>query len=194
VSAGPKRKLTAAEYLAIELAAPHKSEFYAGEMFAVAGGSYDHNRVKDNLAGLLHTAFSGGPCFAVTSDMKVKVSATGLYSYPDVAVVCGAPEFEPGGRDVLLNPRVVVEVLSDSTEGYDRGLKFLQYQLASLQEYVSLSQTEAVAERYVRRPDGTWVYTSVQGLAAEFAFATVPARVRLADVYDGVTFPGRPPR
>jgi Uma2 family endonuclease len=195
MTALPKPKLTETEYLAIEEKAEFKSEFYRGEMFAMSGASYDHNRAKDNLARHLNNQLDGGPCSAVTSDMKVKVDATGLFVYPDVVVVCGEPRFLAGRRDVLLNPAVVIEVLSPSTEAYDRGAKFRQYeQVPSLREIVLVAQDEAVCERYVRQPDGTWVRSAVTRLEDELVFATVPARIRLADVYAGVTFPEAPPR
>lgn len=191
----PKPKLTEAEYLAIEEKAEFKSEFYRGEMFAMSGASYSHNLVKDNLAGELHQQLKGGPCRKLTSDMKVRVNRTGLYTYPDVVVVCGEPEFLEGRDDVLLNPTAIVEVLSPSTEKYDRGAKFRQYeQIPSLREIILVAQDEPVVERFVRLPDGTWNRVLVTGLDSELAFASVAARVRLADVYAGVTFPETPPR
>lgn len=195
MSAVPKQKLTEAEYLAIERAAPFRSEFYRGEMFAMAGATYDHNRAKENLVFELMSRFKSGPCRTLSSDMKVKVSATGLYTYPDVLIVCGPPEFDGGGRDCLLNPKVVIEVLSDSTERYDRGEKFRQYQrVESMTEYVLVSQDEPLVEVFARQPDGTWLLTTASGLAAELVLASVSARVPLADVYTGVTFPERPLR
>jgi len=190
MSALPKKKLTEAEYLAVERTAECKSEFYAGEMFAMAGATFDHNRAKDNLARHLGNQLDGGPCFPLTSDMRVKVSATGLCTYPDIVVVCGEPVFDGATRDTVLNPTVVVEVLSDSTERYDRGTKFRHYQqIPSLQEYLLVAQDEPACERFVRQPDGTWNLTTVIGLAGELAFASIPARVPLADIYAGVAFP-----
>lgn len=190
MSAVPKSKLTPAEYLAIERAAEFKSEYLNGEMFAMAGASLRHTRIKDNLARALNDQFEGGPCVAATSDVRVKVSATGLYTYPDVVIICHPPELEDGRRDTLLNPRVIIELLSDSTESYDRGSKFRHYQrIPSLQEYVLVSQTEAVCERFVRQPNETWVLTTVTGMDGELAFATVSARVPLAKIYAGVAFP-----
>ncbi|MDB5307502.1 MAG: uncharacterized protein JWO38_1704 [Gemmataceae bacterium] len=195
MSAGSKKKLTEAEYLAIERAAEFKSEFFNGEMFAMAGATYDHNRIKDNLASVLNSRLAGGPCFALTSDMKVKVSKTGLYAYPDIVILCGEPQFGDGSRDTILNPAVVIEVLSPSTEKYDRGAKFRQYQkLESLNEYVLVSQDEPICERFVRQPDDSWMLTSATGLAAELCFGTVPVRVALAAIYEGVVFPDAPVR
>jgi len=195
MSAAPKPKLTAAEYLAIERAAPYKSEFFGGEMFAMSGASPAHNRVKDNLIGALAAALRGTGCYTHSSDQRVRVDATGLYTYPDILILCGPGEFAADDPYTLLDPKVIIEVLSDSTRGYDRGAKARQYKrLPSLQEYVLVEQDEAVIDRYVRQPGGSWDATTVEGLAAEFAFASVAARVPMADVYAGVAFPETPSR
>ncbi|MBX9578754.1 MAG: Uma2 family endonuclease [Gemmataceae bacterium] len=194
MSAVPEpRKLTAAEYLERERAATEKSEFYDGVMYAMAGASPAHNDAKDNLAGELHAQFKGGRCRANVSDQRVRTGPGGLYTYPDLVITCGTREYAADDPNTLTNPTAVVEVLSDGTESYDRGDKFLLYQrIASLREYVLVSQRGPVVERYVRQADGTWTYSAVVGLDAEFAFATAPARVRLADIYAGVTFPENP--
>jgi Uma2 family endonuclease len=189
------RKLAAAEYLVIERAAPFRSEFYAGEMFAMAGASPAHNRIKDNLIVSLGGALRGTDCCTLSSDQRVRVDATGLYTYPDVLVLCGPGEFAPDDADTLLNPKVIVEILSDSTEKYDRGVKFRHYQrISSCGEYVLIAQDEPLAERFVRQLGGDWLLTSVSGLGAELAFSSVPARVQLADLYVGVRFPEQPLR
>ena len=186
----PKRKLTEAEYLAIEWAAAFKSEFYNGEMFAMAGASREHNRIKDNLIAELGSHFKGGPCQTYSSDQRLKVSKTGLYTYPDIVIVCGQAEYAESDRDTLVNPTAVIEILSPTTEKYDRGVKFRQYQkLPSLKEYVLVSQDEPVCERFVRQPDETWVLTTVTGLGGELSFASAPARIPLTDIYAGVEFP-----
>lgn len=190
MTAQPKKKLTAAEYLAIERKAEFKSEFYAGETFAMAGASTTHNRVKDNLIVQLGMRMLGGPCQSYSSDQRVLVDRTGLYTYPDIVIVCGEPEFADGDRDTITNPRVVIEVLSESTEGYDRGTKFQHYrQIPSLQVYVLVAQDEARIEQFVRQADGTWVLQIFADPAGAFTLATVGATVPLADVYRGVTFP-----
>jgi Uma2 family endonuclease len=195
MSAAPKSKLVPAEYLAIERRARFKSEYFNGEMFAMAGASYEHNRAKDNLAAALNTAVQGGPCFALTSDMRVKISATGLYTYPDIVVVCGEPAFEDDTHDTLLNPQVIVEVLSDSTEGYDRGATFRHYQLIpEFQEYILVSQDEPLCERFVRQPDDSWLLTKVSNLDGELRFATIQFRIKLSAVFAGVDFPETPGR
>jgi Uma2 family endonuclease len=185
-----KTLLTPQEYLAKERRAEFRSEFYRGEMFAMAGATWEHTRIKDNLARQAGNQLEGGPCQVATSDLRVKVRATGLYTYPDIVIVCDEPQFEDSQFDTLLNPRVVVEVLSDSTEKYDRGTKFAHYrQVPSIQEYVLVAQDQPLVERYVRQDDGTWVLTVFQDLAQTFAFGSVAAQVSLADIYRGVAFP-----
>lgn len=189
MSAVPKRKLTEAEYLAIERAAEFKSEFYNGEMFAMAGASREHNRVKENLIVEVGGRLKGGPCQTFSSDQRVKVEPTGLYTYPDIVVVCGRPEYAETDRDTLVNPTVVIEVLSPSTQKYDRVAKLRFYKkLASLREYVLVSQHAPEYERYTRQEDGTWSWTLVEGLADELIFESIPVRVPMTDVYAGVTF------
>lgn len=193
MSTAPTPKLTPAQYLALERKAAFKSEYLKGELFAMAGANYEHTRVNDNLVIELGGRLKGGPCFLLSRDMRVKVSPTGLYTYPDVVIICGPPEFEDDHGDTLLNPQVVIEILSDSTERYDRGAKFRHYQqVASLREYVLVAQNEPVCERFVRQPDDNWMLTTVTGLEGELALATVPVRVHLADIYAGVIFPENP--
>ncbi len=194
MSAVPKRKLSPAEYLAIEKKAEFKSEFFNGEMFAMAGASRPHNRVKDNLIIRIGSQLLSGPCQTFSSDQRVLVDRTGLYTYPDLLIVCGEVESMEDDEDTITNPRVIVEVLSPSTERYDRGAKFRNYQqVPSLTEYVLVAQDEAVVERFVRQADGTWGYTSFVGLEAVLAFSSVPVQVPLADLYAGVEFPDPPP-
>jgi len=193
MSAMPKpRKLTFAEYLAFELKAERKSEFYDGEMFLMAGASREHNILSRNLTAELHLRLKGGSCQVFHSDLRLKVDRTGLWCYPDLMIVCGAPEFAAENRDTLTNPKVVIEVLSDSTERYDRTTKFRHYkQLPSVQEYVLVSQDEPLVERYTRSPDGTWAQTDFVGLDVDMVLATVQVSVPMADVYRGVEFPSQ---
>lgn len=193
MSAVPKGKFTARDYLAIERDAPFKSEFHNGEMFAMAGASREHNRIKENLIGELFARLKGGPCQTYSSDQRVLVEVTGLYTYPDIVVLCGQAATDPNDRDTLVNPTALIEILSPSTERHDRGAKFRNYQqIPSLIEYVLVSQDEAVCERYVRQADGSWGLVWFVGLSATLAFTSVPARIPLADVYAGVTFPESP--
>jgi Uma2 family endonuclease len=195
MSAVPKSSLSPQEYLNIERKAPYKSEFYRGEMFAMAGASEELCLVKDNLAREVGYQLKTGPCRVVTSDLRVKVDPTGLYTYPDVVVYCDRPRFEDETFDTLLNPQIIVEVLSDSTERYDRGAKFRHYrQIDSLREVVLAAQDRPLVERHVRQNDGSWLMTEFSGLENVLEFATVPARVPLAEIYRGVEFPDPLPR
>ena len=190
MSTVPKRLLSPQEYLAKERLAEFRSEFYRGEMFAMAGASWEHTLAKDNLARETGIQLKSGPCRVLTSDMRVKVDATGLYTYPDIVVVCDEPQFEDDEFDTLLNPRVIVEVLSDSTEQYDRGAKFAQYkQVPSIQEYILVVQGRPLVERHVRQPNGSWFPTVFNDLSQTFGFATIPVQVPLAEIYSGVKFP-----
>lgn len=189
MSAVARARLTPAEYLAIERRADFRSEYFEGEMFAMAGARYDHNRIKDNIAYETRAQLKGGPCIPITSDMRVKVSKTGLYTYPDVVVVCGQPDLEDAHGDTLLNPKVIVEVLSESTEQYDRGKKFRHYrQIASLQEYVLVAHDRPLVESFVRQGDGAWLLTEFPGLGNTFVFGALPVQIKLEDIYAGVSF------
>lgn len=191
MSTAPKRLLSPAEYLAQERAAEFRSEYYRGEMFAMAGARFPHCLAKDNLAAEIRTQLKDGPCRVVTSDQRVKVDRAGLYTYPDVVIVCGEPKFEDDVLDTLVNPQVIIEVLSESTEKYDRGAKFGLYrELDSLIEYILVAQDQPLVERYVRQPDGSWLFREFRGLSQSLEFTSVPARVPLAEIYRGVTFPG----
>lgn len=182
--------LTSQEYLARERNADFKSEFFRGETFAMAGATYEHTRVKDNVARHTGNQLDGSPCQVLTSDMRLKIDATGLYTYPDIIVVCGELQFEDKVFDTLKNPRVLIEVLSDSTEEYDRGVKFAHYrQLPSVQEYVLIAQDRPLVERFVRQPDDSWLMTAFSDMAQTFSFASIAVKVTLADIYRGVDFP-----
>jgi Uma2 family endonuclease len=193
MTAIPKRKLTEEQYLAIERAAEFKSEYYDGEMFAMAGASYPHNRIKDNLHGELYIALRNGPCKALTSDMRVKAANSSSYSYPDLVVLCGEPKFTDAKKDTLLNPRAIIEVLSPSTEDFNRGGKRRRYQMIeSLQEYVLVAQDRADIERYVRQTNGNWEQSILAGLDATLEFPSLEVSIPVSAIYAGVTFPEQP--
>ena len=182
--------LTPQEYLVIERKAEFKSEFHDGEMFAMAGASFEHTRIKDNVARHAGNQLAEGPCQILTSDMRVKVDATGLYTYPDIVVVCDEPKFEDKVFDTLLNARAIVEVLSDSTEQYDRGTKLKHYRkIPSGQEVVLIAQDRPLVERYVRQADNGWLLTEIADLTATFEFSSVRVKIAMTDVYRGVDFP-----
>ncbi len=189
MSALRKTKLTVQEYLAIENAAEYRSEFFDGEMFAMAGATAPHIRITLSLAAELRARFKGGRCEALPIDQRVKVERTGLYTYPDVVIVCGPIEYSESDPLSLINPVAIIEVLSPSTEKYDRGIKFRSYkQIPSLIEYIVVAQDEALCDRFIRQSDGSWGWVSFVGLDAELAFTSVPARIPLAEIYAGVTF------
>jgi Uma2 family endonuclease len=178
-----KQKLTVSEYLAAERQAERRSEFFNGEVFAMAGGSREHNRIKENLVGELYGQLKGSECQTYSSDQRVLIAATGLYTYPNVVVLCGPGVYDPADRDTLTNPVALIEVLSSSTERYDRGAKFRGYQqIPSMLEYVLVAQDEAVCERYVRQSDGSWALVSFVELNASLTLTSVPARIPLADI------------
>jgi Uma2 family endonuclease len=182
-----KQKLTVSEYLAAERQSERRNEFFNGEVFAMAGGSREHNRIKENLVGELYGQLKGSACQTYSSDQRVLIEASGLYTYPDVVILCGPGAYDPADRDTLTNPVALIEVLSSTTERYDRGDKFRGYQqIPSMLEYVLVAQDEAVCERYVRQSDGSWALVSFVGSNAVLAFTSIPARIPLADIYAGV--------
>jgi Uma2 family endonuclease len=163
--AEPARKLsyTFAEYLAIDEASETKHEYVNGEIYAMSGGTLEHSELAANLIRLLGTQLLGRPCVVYTSDARVRVLATGLATYPDVSVVCGQIERDPENKNTLTNPVVLVEVLSDSTEGYDREEKFSHYRrIPSLREYLLVSQHERRIEHFSRNDDGSWTLRDVE--------------------------------
>ena len=189
MSTVPRSLLTPQEYLERERRAETRSEFYRGEMFAMSGASWEHTLIKDNFSREAGLKLKGGSCKVLTSDLRVKVDASGVYTYPDIVIVCQEPQFEDQVFDTLLNPRVIVEVLSESTEKYDRGLKFGNYrQLLSLQEYILVSQDRVLVERFVRQGDNTWVLTVFDEPGTGFSFGTIEAEIPLDEIYRGVTF------
>ena len=190
MSTQPLPTMTAEQYLAIERDCQTRHEFYRGEMFAMSGATRAHNQIVFNLAGLLHAQLADRDCSAFVSDMRVNISPTGLYTYPDGIITCEEPRFEDGQLDTLLNPQVLIEVLSDSTEKYDRGKKFEHYrQIVSLREYVVISQDHAQIEHFARQADGQWVLSEASGLDAELELPAVECRLPLAEVYAKVQFP-----
>jgi len=175
------------EYLRLERQAEHKSEYLNGEIFAMSGASRKHNLLTINIGGSLHQQLRGKPCEVYASDMRVKVRATGLYTYPDVVVVCGEPEFEDEHIDTLLNPTLLVEVLSPSTERYDRIAKTSYYRtLDSLKEHLLVSQDEIRVEHYVKQADGTWLLIEHRSLDSDVELQSIGCLLGLRDIYDKV--------
>ena len=189
MSAHAQPRLTPEQYLEIERAAERKSEYYNGRMYAMAGASAAHVLVTANLTGEVRSALKGRPCLVFHSDLRVRVPPAVLYAYPDLAVVCGKPAYAEPGRDTLLNPTAIIEVLSPSTEAYDRGLKFALYRkIESLQEYVLVSQTDARIEVFRRKPGEKWELSEFTGLDAVCQFESLDCSVALSEVYQNVPF------
>ena len=182
-SAAAHTHLTPEEYLAFERKATTKHEYLNGQIVAMSGASFAHNFLTMNTANQLYNQLIGGECQVATSDMRVKVTQIDSYFYPDVVVVCGEPRAEDDTFDTLLNPTVVVEVLSPSTETYDRGEKFEHYQqIASLKEYVLISQDKIRVEHYHRQETG-WMQTEFRGLEDVLSLLSIGYELRLQDVY-----------
>ena len=189
MSTAPARQFTSAEYLAFERDAETKHEFFAGEIFAMAGASPMHNLIASNLVRELSARLKERPCRVFGSDQRVKVDVTGLYTYPDVTVVCGEMEFDDDQKDSLLNPRVIIEVLSEATESYDRGKKFEHYRrLPSLQEYLLVAQDKMHVERYRRRGDHEWLLWETDDRDGVVSLASIEIDLPMAEIYDKVTF------
>jgi len=189
MSAQAQPRLTPEQYLEAERAAELKHEYYNGQMYAMSGGSYRHAQIIGNLTIELGTGLKRRPCSVVPNDLRLRVSPNGLYTYPDVIVICGDPRFADDRRDTLLNPALIAEVLSPSTEAYDRGFKSAQYRTVdSLEAYALVSQLEPRVEVFRRQPGGHWLLSEAVGLDAVCQFDSLDCAVPLAEIYAKVTF------
>jgi Uma2 family endonuclease len=189
VASNPISKLTEEQYLAIERAAEFKSEFLDGEMFAMSGASTQHNRLHQNLSGELWFRLRGTGCEAFLSDMRVKVGQSGMYTYPDISVVCGKPLLADDYQDSLLNPIVLFEILSPSTEKYDRGLKFQNYRtIESLKDYLLVDQTKIRIEHYTRQAGNLWTLRDYQHVDEELKIDSIGVSIPLNGIYERVEF------
>jgi Uma2 family endonuclease len=188
----PKAFLTPEEYLAAERRNECKSEYIDGEMVAMTGASRWHNIIGVNFTTSLHRQLTGRPCEVYANDMRVKIASRRdyAYTYPDVVVVCGEPQFEDGHLDTLLNPAVLIEVLSESTERYDRGKKFSFYRtIESLTEYVLVAQDEYRIEQYTKQSDGRWMLSDHRSPDDVVELASVRCTLALREVYEKVSLP-----
>jgi Uma2 family endonuclease len=189
----PAQRFTPQEYLRLEAAAEVKHEFHRGEILAMSGGTYRYSRVTANLITVLGIQLRGSPCFPLEGNMRVRLATEDRYVYPDASVVCGEPKFDAldANQTTIINPKVVVEVLSESTEGYDRGPKFTAYRdLESLDEYVLVSQDRPLIETFLRQRDGTWSFAAWQGIEAVASLRSLGVQLPLAELYTGLTFGG----
>jgi Uma2 family endonuclease len=183
----PRTFLTPEQYLATERAAEYKSEYYAGEMFAMSGAREAHNLIQGNLYVELRRQLRQRACRFYTSDMRVRVNASGLYTYPDATALCGEPLFLDDVRDTLLNPHLIVEILSPSTEAYDRGRKFGHYRtVESLREYLLISAERVSAELFIRQADGRWLLSAATQMEEVLDLQSIGCRIALADLYEDV--------
>jgi Uma2 family endonuclease len=179
--------MTAAEYFALERTSEQKHEYLGGQVFAMAGGSPKHNLVCGNLIGALRDRLRGRRCAVMPSDQHVYVEGTQLGTYPDVTVLCAAGEFHPDFPQSLVNPSILVEVLSPSTEAYDRGAKFDHYtRIASLREYLLVATDRFAVDHFLREADGTWRLTTVRGLESVLRLPSVDVGIPLAEVYENL--------
>lgn len=188
MSTQPQRKfLTSTEYLEIERKAEFKSEYFNGEVFAMAGTSRAHSRISTNVLRILDTQLLQRDCNVYSSDLRVKIRKVDKYTYPDVVLTCGREVFEDDYVDTLLNPVVIIEILSASTEAYDRGIKFQHYQfIDSLAEYILIVQDAVRVEQYVRQSDHTWLYSAYQNLDDVVKLESVNCEMTLKDIYNKV--------
>jgi len=186
-----RRWISPEEYLELEALADTKSEYFDGEIFAIEGTSFEHSLICSNLMNSLRSQLGEGPCLVVATDQRVLVSETGLYTYPDLMVVCDKPELVGSRPQSLLNPRLIVEILSDSTEHYDRGQKFEHYRkIATLQEYVLVSSDRRLIECRTRR-EGTdeWMVAFCADQGGRIRLNSIDCSLELDEVYRNVELP-----
>jgi Uma2 family endonuclease len=190
MSTAAVKRYSVDEYLALERASRDiKHEFLDGEIFAMAGASEPHNLIAMNFASELRAALKSRDCRVYPSDMRVQCP-TGLFTYPDVSVVCGPREFADDRNDTLLNPLVIIEVLSPTTADYDRGRKFKNYQtIGSLREYVLVEQDQPSIDHIARQSDGRWLITSLTGLGAVLSLPALDISVPMGEIYAKIEFP-----
>lgn len=180
---------TQEEYLSFERESLERHEFYKGEIFNMSGASYEHNVIEDNIRGSLHAFLKGKECRSLGSNLRVHIQKNTLYTYPDVLIVCGEPKFLDDTFDTLLNPSVLIEILSPSTANYDKGTKFELYRdIETLQEYVLINSTKIHVELYQRNHDLSWTLTEYKALTENFELRTISKPMLLADVYEGIQF------
>jgi Uma2 family endonuclease len=182
-------RYTVQEYLAMEEVAEYRSEYFEGEIFAMSGGSLDHDRITGELHRLIANALSTGPCEPLTGNMKIRIEGSSAYYYPDLAIVCGEPQMEDKKKHIVTNPTVLFEVLSESTESFDRGKKFHRYkQISTLVEYILIAQSEPQIDAFYKVDDDTWMHRSYAGLKDVLELKSLGIQVKLADIYRRVQF------
>jgi Uma2 family endonuclease len=189
----PEHFYTPDEYLALERKAAYKSEYYAGEIFAMSGASREHSIIVGNVTTELNIQLETPECELYPTGMRVRAPDTTLYTYPDLVVVCGQPQFEDESVDTLLNPSLIVEVLSPSTEAYDRARKFANYrEIESLREYVLIAQKECRVTQFIKQHDGDWLFREAGNIEESIHLPSIKCNLRLARVYRKIQLPQLP--
>ncbi len=187
MTAQPRPYITEEAYLEQERRSSTKSEYYEGQIYAMTGAKEAHNLIASNILASMHRQLRHKPCRVYPSDMRVKVLRTGLNTYPDVVVVCGQPEFVDEKRDTLTNPTVIVEVLSPSTERYDRGVKFRHYRaIETVQDYILIAQDRQYIEHYTRQKNGQWLFEEASDTTARIIIDSIGCTLLLEDTYEKV--------
>jgi Uma2 family endonuclease len=177
-------------YLVAERAATEKHEYYKGEVFAMSGASLRHNKIQVNLTGEIRNFLRGKSCDVFGSDLRVHIPSNSLFTYPDVVIICGEPQLMDHAQDTVLNPAVIFEVLSPSTQSYDRGDKFKLYRdIPSLKEYILVASDKPGIEHYLRQPDDRWTLQEFDSMEAALLLPTIGCNLPLVQIYEGVTFP-----
>lgn len=178
------------EYLELERASETRHEYVDGDVYEMAGESLAHSQICVNLAGEMRAALKGSPCQALSPNMKVRAETRGMFAYPDLTVVCGEPQFHDEKRDVLLNPKVIIEVLSPSTHRYDQTKQFFRYrkELPSLTDYILIYQDAPFIEHHEKQPDGRWVHNAFDGIDDTMRIPSIGCGISLREVYDRVEF------
>ena len=190
MAAEPHPRLSEEGYLRRERESEVRHEYLAGEIFAMVGASKDHNRIVTSTSFALYAQLRRRPCDLFANDMRVRVGISGLYAYPDLTVVCEEPLFSDEDTNTLLNPTVIIEVLSPSTEGYDRGKKFQHYRaLRSLKEYLLIAQDAYHIDHFVRQGEIGWLLTEHVGPETTLHLSSIDCTLALADVYEKVDLP-----
>lgn len=189
MAADPEMFLSVQEYLELERESETKHEYVDGKIIAMAGASANHGLIMFGVGGALRQQLRGRGCYVYPSDLRVRIDALGIYTYPDVTVTCSTPQFGEERPDTLLNPTLIVEILSPSTEIADRTTKFARYRrIPYFREYVLVAQDKPLIEHYVRQDNGTWLWSAIEGVEESIYLPTIDCTLALADIYDQVTF------
>jgi Uma2 family endonuclease len=193
MASSPATFITPEQYLELDRKAERPSEYYRGEMFPVEGATRAHSLIVTNVAGVFRTLLKHRSCEVYSSTLRLRVTATGLYAYPDVMVACGEPLFADDQADTLLNPVLIAEVLSKSTQDYDRGQKFQHYRtVASVMEYLAIAQEKVFVECWSRQSDHRWLLTEFDNLSGSIRLDSIGVDLSIAEIYDKVTFAAGP--